>query len=418
MLIFLSDLHLTDTSERSTIDSSRLVVCLREVLDRHRNKGVRDIKIVLLGDIFELLKSKKWHEQKVRPWDAPTKKHPATVTAIFNDIIRCNLPFFEGLAGLSTGNPAPSLMYIPGNHDWVLNAPMGKEARKLLEAKLPLLATGKESFEQNLVDDKHGVVATHGHGWDPANRHSSGKGQIGDAVVIDLIVRLPMLVSQQLQLPENDDSLEFLHEIDNVSPQVPKTMAEWLIAGLDGIKDSHPGAGEALERSFRCLITEFKVLLKQTEFESIKIGNWWISLFSGLARKVVKSFGGLRAARLIPKGGEGPDPYVEGARRLIETAMKSSPQTNYRYVVFGHTHGPEVIPLQVRTRHGSQCAIYLNTGTWRRAHLVASGWTGAGAPRLFECRDEESLLCLYSQEEQAFGFPAYEFSRVTRGRFS
>ena len=57
-----------------------------------------------------------------------------------------------------------------------------------------------------------------------------------------------------------------------------------------------------------------------------------------------------------------------GAAKLADPLLEAAPtetvllDPRIRYVAYGHTHDPLVVPMRVR---GDQEQIYLNTGTWR-----------------------------------------------------
>ncbi len=43
-----------------------------------------------------------------------------------------------------------------------------------------------------------------------------------------------------------------------------------------------------------------------------------------------------------------------------------------RYVVYGHSHHPEIVPHDIVTNNGVTAEqVYLNSGTWRRVHRLA-----------------------------------------------
>jgi UDP-2,3-diacylglucosamine pyrophosphatase LpxH len=98
MLIFLSDLHLTDESVPSTIDLRRLLDSLRDCYQRAAASGIRTIQLVLLGDIFEMLKSAIWLDRHIRPWDDATPAHAAATDDILAAIVSANIDFLQGLA--------------------------------------------------------------------------------------------------------------------------------------------------------------------------------------------------------------------------------------------------------------------------------------------------------------------------------
>src|SRR5437868_7018044 len=117
MIILVSDLHLADTTKRKTINLSSLLGCLTAAVEQARDDGVQSMMIVLLGDIFEILKSTQWPRNGVRPWDSAIwQRHVDTVSAIFDAIVSCNEEFFTELNKLVEKHPALRLVYVPGNH--------------------------------------------------------------------------------------------------------------------------------------------------------------------------------------------------------------------------------------------------------------------------------------------------------------
>ena len=130
MLLFLSDLHLTDTTDRSTVDLTRLSEALDSLLSRAiQKKGVQEVTLVLLGDVFELLKSRAWRDRQLRPWEAVTAAHTRLVTEILDSIVEANLTFWEDLRRLNESYSL-KLEFLPGNHDLYLNKAMGEQARR------------------------------------------------------------------------------------------------------------------------------------------------------------------------------------------------------------------------------------------------------------------------------------------------
>ena len=129
MLVFLSDLHLADATQHSTIDLQKLVSALREVVRRALEQESTSIRIVLLGDIFEILKSRVWLDRGLRPWQPSTSAHVDAIDAILEAIHSHNRPFFEGLTSLHQETSGLALHFVPGNHDAPLNTDMGRKAR-------------------------------------------------------------------------------------------------------------------------------------------------------------------------------------------------------------------------------------------------------------------------------------------------
>ncbi|HXT64150.1 MAG TPA: hypothetical protein VN696_14020 [Pyrinomonadaceae bacterium] len=413
MLTFVSDLHLADTNSRATIDVPYLIDQLRVLTTNAQKKKIQDLKIVLLGDIFEILKSKRWLDDEVRPWEPCTTKHVTSVSSIFDSIIESNPLFFRGLQNLVTEFPFVRLHYVPGNHDLPLNTGMGVKARERLTSALPLQLSDAQKFGNYLVDEAHGVIARHGHEWDSSNRYSNRLSAIGDAIVIDLLLRLPIIVSKSMGIDVDDNRLAFLHELDNVRPQSPRVMAQWILKGLDNMSDCGPKGRKAIEGACHEVAIHLKKAIESTRFESIEVGAWWLGFLTKLAPAILKHLGALTAARHLTMDDiEIVGPYREYAVNDFE--LVSALDGDFRYVICGHTHSPQLVPLDL-VGQDQRARLYLNTGTWRRVHRFASVASGANVNGAFARWDEECLITIYNEGEQSLGLPAYEFSRITRG---
>ncbi|HSS75930.1 MAG TPA: hypothetical protein VLV54_04215, partial [Thermoanaerobaculia bacterium] len=138
MIVLVSDLHLADSTQPVTMDVPRFLRCLRDVVERASLQGVRSLVLVLLGDVFEILKSKIWLTTAARPWQASSKEHCDVVRTIFDSIVMVNQAFFEGLDSLSRSYSFLQIVYVPGNHDREMNSLMGESSRRRFQALLPL----------------------------------------------------------------------------------------------------------------------------------------------------------------------------------------------------------------------------------------------------------------------------------------
>lgn len=168
MLLFVSDLHLEDSPRQFTIPLERFVCTLNLACRRARRAGVAEITLVLLGDIFELLKSSRWwKEPSLRPWQ---RGQPEAIrqrcAEIFQGVVDVNSRFFEGLRTL-VAKHGVRLLYLVGNHDLLMGVKAGEDARQILREQLPGLAIHDSTI---LLDPLHEVVAKHGQEWDPVNR--------------------------------------------------------------------------------------------------------------------------------------------------------------------------------------------------------------------------------------------------------
>ena len=414
MIILVSDLHLAD-NHKPTV---RLDVFLRDIERRitfAAECGVKAIQLVLLGDIFEILKSKKWLIDRVRPWEKSSPEHQHTVETIFEGIVHNNRLFFDGLNNLTTDcQPSVRVSYVPGNHDRPLKTNMGAIARTRLKNLVPNV-DWEYHFDHPFVDPEHRLIAKHGHEWDPLNRYHGNTAAIGDAIVIDLLLNLSVLFIKELGLLETDPNLDFLHELDNVRPQNGKILAEWLSRGLDNLVSAHPEAREVFDNVCNELLKNFTALKVTSqeqgiEFEHFTHAERLVKTF----RRATRVLGLLETAELIPSLGNEAETVGEFAVNEFSSFQRFG--VPCRYVVSGHTHKPALFPLNASGCQSNGAPLYLNTGTWRRVHCVSSTIKRLGHRNCFATWDEECVITIYSeQEQQAFRLPAYEFSRLSRG---
>lgn len=243
LILIFSDLHFADTTQRRTVDSESLCDLIEQEAAAALKRGTDNLTVLLLGDIFEVLKSQLWIDRNARPWDPVSPSHADVVTAIFERIESSNAKFFNGVASLKNRFPKLSFVYVPGNHDWPLNAEVGLAARgRLVELlKIDNHAVGSP-FGLTYARSDHGLLASHGHEHDLANRTEPGRIALGDAVVIEVLLRLPELVAAELGWSPADSRLEYLHELDNVRPQSPAAMAAWLLGATRRLAVDVPAA--------------------------------------------------------------------------------------------------------------------------------------------------------------------------------
>jgi UDP-2,3-diacylglucosamine pyrophosphatase LpxH len=411
MLLFISDLHLTDTAARSTIDLTRIVEALEGQLLRATRKGIQEVTLVLLGDIFELLKSRIWLDRALRPWEPLSADHVKAVADIFEAVYQANAVFLHEIRRLTEVYPL-KLEYLPGNHDLYLNSDIGIQARRRLQELLPLSQSGGVRFETTLLDSRHQVMAKHGHEWDPTNRYSQGNAAIGDAVVIEILLRLPILVTEALATSEDDPRLGFLHELDNVRPQHPRALAHWLLAGLDGLGELGIGTRRVLDAGLYKLVQDLIALTGRVQFESTREIQWWQTFLIRTAKKILKP-GILHLAVRLPSGGDsGPTTYQRDALLDLESALAIG--GDLRYILCGHTHIHELVPLEIAK--SGPLPHYINTGTWRRTHQLAGVSSSRRRLCTFSTWLEECLVCVFDSEEQARGLPSFEVHRCICGR--
>jgi UDP-2,3-diacylglucosamine pyrophosphatase LpxH len=402
VLIFVSDLHLTDDARRSSIKLEPFLDAVVAALARTPTGDTATL--VLLGDIFEMLKSDRWCLGGVRPWD-DSDELSATTMEVFQRIVDSNTEFFDGLANLSR-NGQLAISYVPGNHDRLLDMECGRHARQVLRERIPALGQGDGRFSSTVADDEHGVIAVHGHAFDPFNRVTNGGRFIpGDAMVVEVVARLPLAAARFLRrFPvderQYDEDLRFLQELDNVRPQDPRGLIDWIEWSLSAIEKNERSVLEtAVLSAIRTCADEFDRVAKAFDADgaSMKVIRWVVNH---------SSFANIRTFRHLPQALGDEVAVIEAVGQMIEPFGRDGDQM-FDLFIAGHTH----LALRDSMVTGAgRRMTYLNTGTWRRVNAAVSA--GAGSTQ-FDCFYDETLLCVHRRDHRD-GL-RYEFTRRTRG---
>ncbi|HYI12076.1 MAG TPA: hypothetical protein VEK57_23690 [Thermoanaerobaculia bacterium] len=393
MLVLLSDLHLTDTPERSTFQVTSFERTMLAMLEEPGSRAAEGVRLVLLGDVFEVLKSRVWLDAGTRPWEAPTELHRATVGKIVDRILAANSDFFAALGRIRDAHPRVAVTYVIGNHDWPLNTAMGTGSRVKVRTRLGL-AGGDALFPEAHDDPDHELLAQHGHHWDLANRYRGGAIAIGDAIVIDVVMQLPLVFARHLGVDPDDPLLRFVHELDDVIPQTMYSMAEWLAHGLVDLEET---AGAHLDAALEEVVEGLTARVAGYRTES-PVDAFWVSALKHLAL----TYGPVRLALTLPAGASAPPSLARHAGVDLEDAHRLH-GVDYRYIVYGHTHIPDFRSLS--TSRG--VAYYLNSGTWRRLHRAVDTTVGP-AGRLYATTIAHSFIIVRHPRERSGGLPGYE----------
>ena len=134
MIIVLSDLHITDASTSFNVDATAFTKILGPwIKENIKNKVANELHIVLLGDIFDVVRTDYWERNKIpyddRPWNGsldPLTAMNSNTTAIknqFADILSSILdtPSAKGLLKMlgsfsdGVGGKKTKVTYVIGN---------------------------------------------------------------------------------------------------------------------------------------------------------------------------------------------------------------------------------------------------------------------------------------------------------------
>lgn len=412
MLVFVSDLHLTDGTSGETIKPGAFTAFRERLRDlaydaswraNGKYKPIDRVDLVLLGDVLDVIRSAQWLAGKVRPWsDWKSQAFKEKVAAISDAILASNHLSLGCLKSLrapnvitvpdatNEGRPASvarepdaagripvevRVHYVVGNHDWFFHLPGAaytKIRQKIVNAmglsnppKEPFPHRPEESAELHEVFQQHQVVARHGDVFDSFNYEGErDASSLGDAIVVELLNRFPSEVRQQMSKWLPQGCLTGLNELDNVRPLL--VIPAW-IDGLLRRTCPDPKQAKQVKAIWDKLAQQF------LQLSFVRARDKWYDFPDlvdtlELALKFSRGISLRSLDRLLSWWDKlsrgGGMPFHQHA--FGEQAFKSRAA---RFMVYGHTHHHEIVPLDsCYTARGIFNQMCINTGTWRRVH--------------------------------------------------
>jgi UDP-2,3-diacylglucosamine pyrophosphatase LpxH len=429
MLVFISDLHFVDGTAGEHNLSSRAFEYFFDDLAAIANKtsnNIKEIKLVFLGDIFDLLRTEKWFSYPVgeRPWGTKKRAIETHAVDIFDaiknhaensqsfQIIRQGIPNLQVKCHLQS---APTVTYVPGNHDRLCNRYVSLRKKVCATLGIPLsLHNPADPFSHIFQDLVYGVFARHGHEYDKYNYEGGTSSTlqdyqrvpIGDPITTELVARLPYELAQRIApIPwltpaEKKTIISNFQEIENVRPL--SATVQWLLYRIR----QERRIKEIVEDAVQAVIDYFDNLdfVKKWYERHDKWTDWLdeadkIQALLFLLRHF-KIYRTEKLWELALKAEEyfSKDDLIEAAPREYEHL-----DSRIRYVVYGHTHEPLVDAI--RSFPGDPFPleqVYLNTGTWRGSFYRTTednsfiGWKNM------------TYVIFYKQDERGTGFPVFE----------
>ncbi|MBZ5552812.1 MAG: hypothetical protein LAO21_08845 [Acidobacteriia bacterium] len=414
MIVFVSDLHLTDGSSGETIHAGAFAAFRERLRDMAydaswRRDGtyvpIQELHVVLLGDVLDVIRSSKWLTGTVRPWSSPEDPNfMLRVSEITRAILDKNQKSIAILKSLGDGRvmtlpPATKagvpavvsrdplaperipikvhLYYVVGNHDWFFHVP-GPAHNSIRQSIVDAIGLDQpadapfphDPFESDALREvfrAHRVYARHGDIFDSFNYDQDrNASSLGDAIVVELLNGFPDEVQKRLggELPE--DCTRGLKEIDNVLPLLITPV--W-ITGLLRRTCPDPMAkqvkaiwDELVDRFLGLEFVQGHHSVKQL-FDNVTKLEWALKFSKGVSLNNLSAIVAWCKERLGMQEGA----FYQNA--FTEAEFKNR---RARYIVYGHTHHHEVIPLDtVQMDSGLLEQIYINAGTWRAVHELA-----------------------------------------------
>ena len=414
MLVVISDTHLTDGSSGETVRAGAFRIFAQALSDLAydaskradgRYEPIKELHLLLLGDILDVIRSTQWLDDPVRPWDDPlSSAFTSKITAITQKILSNNRESLAILKSFKDGRTitippatpdgAPAdvgwnpdaegrvpvdvhTYYTVGNHDWFyhLRGPAYDDLRRDIVQAIGLdnppdmpFPHDPAEFSQSAAFQRlaaaytqHSVFARHGDIYDPDNFDGDrDKSSIGDAIVVDLIDKFSPAVQAQLGSAVPAEFIQGLREVDNIRPL--SDVAAW-IDGLLRRTCPDPLVAKQVKGVWNQLASEFFKIPFVRGHSKVDRIEWAQNLTSGfslnLLNWLVQKFGGL-----FPSS---DSPNYKNA--LQEPAFLDR---SARCIVYGHTHQYLLTPLEVSIApQGPLNQVYLNSGTWRPYHQLA-----------------------------------------------
>jgi hypothetical protein len=260
--------------------------------------------------------------------------------------------------------------------------------RDALRAEDERTLSAEGIYPHRLELPAYALLARHGHEWDAWNFESFDPGAhahyddpkylpapIGDPITTELVAALPYEVSQRfagvsiLSQTEKDDIYRRLQRIEDVRPVF--AALQWIYQEVNRLAGVY---GEAKADALRDVIdSAVRALAKR--FLALDFFGAWHDRHASILHpfsKAAELKGALQALEvvsvdtighvgyLLDKLSGSTDDNLEGAK--LEDLSKLATK-DLRFVVYGHTHEAEVVPLRGQ---GQTDDVYLNTGTFRQ----------------------------------------------------
>ncbi len=437
MLVFLSDLHITDKSTGvQHLDIGAFKEAFHNIARQAQHAKSKEITFVFLGDIFDLVRTTFWFNKpaRERPWgigndatDAEKAALQKHARELLENIIAENKDIFDvwsqplkGQYGLTI---EPKRVYIPGNHDRICNE-FSTLRERVIEALG--LSIGQNApldagvpFANHFHHALYQVFARHGHEWDEYNfehvRDWSNANTatlpgahfleipIGELIAAEVASRLPTEACQHLKEQINDDDLQLIVEhmktVDDVRPMA--AILPWLVDSISSQKAMNKPANRQIV--LKALTKSIQKVMR--EFNTLPFTKAWMKKHDGFAPLdyvdrlqlgilALQNLDVHKLNRLLQMAQSRPIHALEAMLRMMPCLDKALANDNCAsaasddlkrinddvrfqntlYLLYGHTHRAEQVPLA--THESSACQVYLNTGTWRPLYRQAVSKTG------------------------------------------
>ena len=414
MLVIISDLHLGDGTSIKPIESSAFRLFEARLTELAYNaswrangkyRPLREINILWLGDILDPIQTAAWLDTKygdddyTRPWtDVSDPKFAKKLKEITHSILENNRHAVDAIYNITRNNaillpptigdgqPNPTakekivvkvnIYYMVGNHDWVYHLP-GEAFDEIRQDIIETFGLANEAgpFPHELDENpklaellaQYKVYARHGDIFSPFT-YNKEKGRnastLSDMFTIEVITRFPFELERQLQHIIPKRVLENLRYTSNVRPIIATPI--WAISQITneelGISEQNKirkiwnetiGNFSVLQKKYYPF--KFPILQKLFQVFSSLVKSVPASIYMGLTLWVYKRF------------------WKNNEYTLVKYALEEEAFVGKKanYIVYGHLHDYEMVPLDLDPVFADQNRLYFNSGTWRTYNALA-----------------------------------------------
>ena len=410
MLIIISDLHLGDGTCGKSISASAFHLFADRLHELAMNASRRadaryepidEIDILLLGDILEALHSMRWLENadgqpcSIRPWtDWHVPEFAAKLDEITTAILEKNaesISVLRRLAGTDSLSLPPvnrsgepdershrrhpvcvRIHYMIGNHDWFYHLP-GAAFDHIRQKIITAFGLSNPSvrFPHDIVEpgagwlktllDRYGVFARHGDIYDGFNfLKERDAAALGDVFAVEILNRFSYEARRQFKHKLPAALIESLGELVNVRPGLATSL--WISSQLRQNNIGEPEQEQLKElwdRLCREFLTQPLVRRMDKQFK-LDMLDWFklgIKFTDSISFKTLDEL-----VLWLRRKFWAEEELKFSSYALKEKAFKEEAA---RFIVYGHTHHHEVVPLDY-IPSGSQptSQMYMNSGTW------------------------------------------------------
>jgi UDP-2,3-diacylglucosamine pyrophosphatase LpxH len=414
MLVLISDLHISDNSTSSNVDGTAFVNILGPSIKDSmspNNKNAKELHIVLLGDIFDLVRTDHWVANVAyndRPWNGTLdpltamNNNNALINAQFDSILDKILatPSAKGLISMLdsfapgvNGNQT-KITYVVGNHDRILNnfPSLQNKIKSALSTNLDV------SFVSKVEEENYGVLARHGHEYDKEcyaidlwndvmhedNRLNRFAPELSKMMAIGEVLTAELMAGFIFKINEifknkgwnSPTDTEFLHGLFDVNTLRPMTsMFVWLrwysrnqeekyqqplkdalLFALDNVLNSK--LADQWDNTSKPIL--FRGYLAGDITDRLDAAR--DDLRAGGLAKVEESMTKLLGLKSIVDffvRNNSDDDLLKGAEQEFNDPLLNR---NIQYIVYGHTH--EARQDFFKANLAGKVSMYINTGTY------------------------------------------------------